>query len=96
MRKITSLLMLLCMFVGTAWGQGNVSIATIGSNITNLGSLTEGSYVIFKNVGRNGYVYEQGSDNLLRLGNGAVVDGGYEYIWQVHRNEVQLRTHRGR
>ena len=76
--------MLLCMFVGTAWGQGNVSIATIGSNITNLGSLTEGSYVIFKNVGRNGYVYEQGSDNLLRLGNGAVVDGGYEYIWQVH------------
>ena len=32
MRKITSLLMLLCMFVGTAWGQGTVQLKDYVSN----------------------------------------------------------------
>ena len=81
-KKFTMLLASLFLCMG-AWAQVSV-IGTIGENITNLSSLTEGSYVIFKNAGRKGYVYEQASDRLMKLGNGATVGAGTEYIWQVH------------
>lgn len=81
-KKFTMLLASLFLYMG-AWAQVT-TIGTIGENITDLSSLTEGSYVIFKNVGRNGYVYEQASDQLMKLGNGATVGAGTEYIWHVH------------
>lgn len=80
MRKITSLLMLFFAFVGMAFAQ---SIASIGSNITDLSTLEEGTYVVLKNVGRNKYIYEN-SDNKMLHGDAT---SGKEYIWQVHVEE---------
>ena len=69
--------MLFCAFVGTAFAQ---SIASVGSNITDLSALEEGTYVVLKNVGRNKYIFEN-SDNKMLHGNAA---SGKQYIWQVH------------
>ena len=74
MRKITSLmLMLLCAVTTFA--------CTLGDYITSLESLTEGTYVSFKNVGRNKYIYEA-DDKKMSHGDAA---NSLAYVWQVHK-----------
>ena len=65
MRKITSLLMLLCMFVGTAWAQWpEQQIATLST--TPATTLTDGYYVIYNN-GRGTFMNSEGALGQVRV-----------------------------
>ena len=59
-------------------------IESIGDNITELNQLTDGSYVVFYNVGRKKYIYE-GLEYKLWMGTEASVDAGHEYIFRVRK-----------
>lgn len=59
-------------------------IESIGDNITDLNQLTDGSYVVFYNVGRQKYIYE-GLDYKLLMGTEASVNAGHEYIFRVRK-----------
>lgn len=69
------MLMLLCAV--TTWA------FTPGENITTLGSLQDGGYVFFKNVGRNKYIYEGADKKMLHGANAESL----AYLWQVHQEE---------
>ncbi len=86
MRKISTLLMMLCLFVGGSWAQ---VISSIGSNIADLSSLEEGDQVVLKNVGRGKYLLDDNSGNV-KHGTAVKVGAGLGYIWQVHLEDDKL------
>lgn len=59
-------------------------IESIGDNITSLNQLTDGSYVVLYNVGKQKYIYE-GLDHKLWMGTAATAGAGHEYIWRVRK-----------
>lgn len=64
---------------------GNV-ITSIGSNITDVSQITNGSYYIFKSA-QYGFLYENATTGRIDPGNGAVVGAGTAYIWQAHAED---------
>lgn len=64
---------------------GNV-ITSIGSNITSVSQITDGSYYIFKSA-QYGYLYENTTTGRIDPGSGAVVGAGTAYIWQAHSED---------
>ena len=64
---------------------GNV-ITSIGSNITDVSQITNGSYYIFKSA-QYGFLYENVTTGRIDPGNGAVVGAGAAYIWQAHAED---------
>ena len=64
---------------------GNV-ITSIGSNITGVSQITDGSYYIFKSA-QYGFLYENVTTGRIDPGNGAVVGAGAAYIWQAHAED---------
>lgn len=60
-------------------------IESIGNNITSLDQLTDGSYVIFYNVGRQKYIYEGTHDHKLWMGTTPTTGAGHEYIFRVRK-----------
>ena len=59
-------------------------IESIGENITDLNQLTDGSYVVLYNVGKQKYIYE-GLEHKLWMGTAATEGAGHEYIWRVRK-----------
>ena len=59
-------------------------IESIGDNITELNQLTDGSYVVFYNVGRKKYIYE-GLEYKLWMGTEVSVNAGHKYIFRVRK-----------
>ena len=64
---------------------GNV-ITSIGSNITDVSQITNGSYYIFKSA-QYGFLYENATTGRIDPGYGAVVGAGAAYIWQAHAED---------
>lgn len=64
---------------------GNV-ITSIGSNITDVSQITNGSYYIFKSA-QYGFLYENATTGRIDPGSGAVVGDGTAYIWQAHAED---------
>ena len=64
---------------------GNV-ITSIGSNITDVSQITNGSYYIFKSA-QYGFLYENATTGRIDPGSGAVVGAGTAYIWQAHAED---------
>lgn len=64
---------------------GNV-ITRIGSNITDVSQITNGSYYIFKSA-QYGFLYENATTGRIDMGSGAVVGAGAAYIWQAHAED---------
>ena len=64
---------------------GNV-ITSIGSNITDVSQITNGSYYIFKSA-QYGFLYENATTGRIEPGSGAVVGAGTAYIWQAHAED---------
>ena len=64
---------------------GNV-ITSIGSNITDVSQITNGSYYIFKSA-HKGFLYENATTGRIDPGSGAVVGAGTAYIWQAHAED---------
>jgi hypothetical protein len=85
MRKITSLLMLLCMFVGTAWGQ---------TKVTGIASLTGDEELTFSTSGRGGWAVKAdgtqfGSTNDYGFGT-TVNYRNDQHVFQLKKNEGSL------
>ena len=60
-------------------------IESIGDNITDLNQLTDGSYVVFYNAGRQKYIYEGTHDHKLYMGDAPTVGAGHKYIFRVRK-----------
>lgn len=60
-------------------------IESIGGNITDLNQLTDGSYVVFYNAGRQKYIYEGTHDHKLYMGGAPAVGAGHKYIFRVRK-----------
>ena len=60
-------------------------IESIGENISSLDDLTDGSYVVFYNAGRQKYIYEGTHDHKLYMGGEPAVGAGHKYIFRVRK-----------